>query len=169
MCPFGLCRGFAAPKAILAVVFAAVTALFTTPASAQNTRLTLSGTIAITIPTPTAADYAAGWKASATGVTYTVDALSGGSRTARMYVRAGCSDLGAGKTLGDLQWRRSDLSTWTSITNSDVLVEQRVMTTNGANDPWSNTIFVRILLDWVNDEPNPYYCDLKITLSQTVP
>lgn len=169
MCPFGSPRETARSKALLAIVLLAGIALSTTPVAAQNTRLTLSGTTAITIATPTAADYTAGWKASATGVTYTVDALSGVSRTAKVLIRAGCSDLGAGKPLGDLQWRRSDLGTWTSITNSDVLVEQKVMVPNLLNDPWSNTIFVRMLLNWVNDEPNPYFCDLKITLTQTVP
>ncbi len=169
MHPFGSRRETARSEALLASLLLAGILLSTTPVAAQDTRLTLSGTTAITIATPTAADYSAGWKASATGVTYTVDALSGGSRTARILIRAGCSDLGAGKPLADLQWRRSDLGTWTSITNSDVLVEQKIMVTSLLNDPWSNTIFVRMLLDWVNDEPNPYQCDMKITLTQTVP
>jgi hypothetical protein len=153
---------------LFAIVLLAGSALSTQTAGAQTTRLTLAGS-AITIATPVAADYAAGWKASATGVTYTVDAISGVARTAIVLIRAGCSDLGAGKALGDLQWRRSDLGTWNSITNSDVTVEQRSMVLNALNDPWSNTLFFRILLNWATDEPNPYFCDLKITLTQTVP
>lgn len=168
MYPFGSRRGAGHSKALFAVALSAGMALVTQSGTAQTTRLTLANT-AITIATPVAADYAAGWKASATGVGYTVDAISGGSRTAKVLIRAGCSDLGAGKPLADLQWRRSDLGTWTSITNSDILVEQRVMVTNGANDPWSNTIFLRIVLNWATDEPNPYSCDMKITLTQTVP
>jgi len=136
--------------------------------SAQTTRLTLGNT-SITIATPTAADYAAGFKASVLGTTYTVDAIAGGSRTSIVRIRAGCSDLGNSKPLGELQWRRADLPTWTSITNSDVLVEQRVQVFNGANDPWTNTIYYRFLLNWVTDEPNSYSCDAKITLTQTVP
>jgi hypothetical protein len=168
MYPFGSRRAATRSKALFAVALSAGLAFGAQPAAAQTTRLTLTGT-AITIATPVAADYAAGWKASATGVGYTVDAISGGSRTAKVLIRAGCSDLGSGKPLADLQWRRSDLGTWTSITNSDVLVEQRVMATNGANDPWTNTIFVRMVLNWATDEPNPYFCDMKITLTQTVP
>lgn len=136
--------------------------------SAQTTRLTLGNT-SITIATPTATDYAAGFKESAIGTTYTVDARSGGSRTVSVRIRAGCSDLGNSKPLSELQWRRADLPTWTSITNSDVLVEQRVQVFNGANDPWTNTIYYRVLLFWATDEPNSYQCDPKITITQTVP
>jgi hypothetical protein len=37
------------------------------------------------------------------------------------------------------------------------------------NDPWSNTIFFRMLLDWTRDAPGTYSANYVITLSQTVP
>jgi hypothetical protein len=46
-------------------------------------------------------------------------------------------------------------------------VEQRVMVKNGANDPWSNAIFFRMLLDWTKDAPATYTANYVITLSQT--
>lgn len=161
-------RKFEHSKVLFAVAFLGASMLSTAPARAQKTSLTLTGS-AITIATPTAADYAAGWKASASGVTYTVNAVDGVPRTTIVRIRAGASDLGNGKPLADLEWRRNDLGTWTSITNSDVTVESRAVVLNGLNDPWSNSIHFRILLLWATDEPNSYFCDIKITLTQTVP
>src|SRR6266568_2670187 len=118
-------------------------ALLATPLAAQKTDLTLSGGT-ITFPAPTAADYVAGFVNSATGVTFTVDATSGTSRTTTISIRSTSANLGNGKVIGDLQWRRSDLATWNSITLTDTQVEQRVVVRNGLNDPWNNTIFFRM-------------------------
>jgi hypothetical protein len=71
--------------------------------------------------------------------------------------------------LGNLQWRRSDLATWNSITLIDSQVEQRVLIRGVSNDPWSNTIFFRMLLSWTTDAPATYSANYVITLSQTVP
>lgn len=142
--------------------------LFATPATAQFTSLTLTGNI-ITFPAPTAADYAAGWINSATGVTFTINAFTGASRTTKVAIRATSASLGGGKVIGDLQWRRSDLVAWNSITTTDVQVEQRVQVLNGANDPWSNTIFFRILLNWATDPPATYTANYTITFTQTIP
>ena len=71
--------------------------------------------------------------------------------------------------IGDLQWRRSDLATWNSITQTDAQVEQRIVIRNGLNDPWSNTIFFRMSLNWTTDSPATYTANYQITLSQTVP
>jgi hypothetical protein len=139
--------------------------LFASPVAAQKTTLTLTNAT-ITFPTPTATDYINGY-VDATGVTLTLDATSGTSRTATVLIRASSASLGGGKVLGDLQWRRSDLANWSAITSTDVQVEQRVMTKNGANDPWSNTIFFRMLLDWTKDAPGTYTANYVITLSQT--
>lgn len=146
--------------------------LVASTATAQgNPKTNLSlGTPTIAFPNPTAADYVAGFVNSSNGVTFTVDATTGNqSHTTTILIRATSASLGGGKVIGDLQWRRSDLSTWTSIAATDVQVEQRVQVRNGLNDPWSNTIFFRMLLSWTADAPATYSAGYQITLSQTVP
>jgi hypothetical protein len=139
--------------------------LFASPVAAQKTTLTLTSAT-VTFPAPTAADYINGY-VDATGVTFQLDATAGASRTATVLIRATSISLGGGKVLGDLEWRRSDLAIWNPITTTDVQVEQRVMVKNGANDPWSNTIFFRMLLSWTTDAPATYSANYVITLSQT--
>jgi hypothetical protein len=134
--------------------------------AAQKTTLTLANAT-VTFPAPTAADYINGYVDAATGVTFTLNATSGASRTTTVLIRATSASLGGGKVIGDLQWRRSDLATWSAITSTDVQVEQRVMVKNGANDPWNNTIFFRMLLSWTTDAPATYTANYVITLSQT--
>ena len=143
-------------------------ALFAAPLTAQKTTLTLAGGT-ITFPAPTAADYIAGFVNSTTGVTFTVAATSGASRTTTISIRSTSASLGNGKVIGNLQWRRSDLSTWNNITLTDAQVEQRVVIDKGLNDPWSNTIFFRMILNWTTDAPATYSANYQITLSQTVP
>ena len=142
--------------------------LFAAPLEAQKTTLNLAGGT-ITFPAPTAADYIAGYVNSATGVTFTLAALTGTSRTTTISIRSTSANLGGGKVIGDLEWRRSDLVAWNSITLTDAQVEQRVLVRNGSNDPWSNTIFFRMLLSWTTDAPATYSANYVITLSQTVP
>jgi hypothetical protein len=138
-------------------------------ASAQNTTLTLSGAT-ITFAAPTAADYIAGFANSATGVTFTIAATGGGtSRTTTISIRSSSASLGNGKVIGNLQWRRSDLATWNSITTTNVAVEARQVFRGGLNDPWNNTIFFRMLLSWTTDAPNTYSANYVITLSQVTP
>lgn len=143
-------------------------ALLARPAAAQFTLLSVAGGT-ITFPAPTATDYAAGWVNSTTGVTFTVNAFTGGSRTTTVSIRAVSASLGGGKVIGDLQWRRSDLAGWTSITATNAQVEQRVQVLNGANDPWSNTVFFRMLLNWTTDAPGTYSANYQVTITQTVP
>lgn len=138
------------------------------PLAAQRTNLSVSGGT-ITFPAPTAADYVAGFIDAATGATFTVNAQTGASRTTTITIRATSPDLGNGKLLGDLQWRRSDLATWNDITLSDAQVEQRIVINKGLNDPWSNTIFFRMKLSWTADAPGTYSASYALTLSQTVP
>ena len=142
--------------------------LFASPAAAQSTTLNLAGNI-ITFPAPTAADYVAGFVNSATGVRFTVDALSssGQANTTTVAIKSTSANLGNGKALADLQWRRSDLATWNSITLANVNVESRLQTFNGANDPWSNTIFFRMKLAWTTDAPAAYTANYTITLTVT--
>lgn len=143
-------------------------ALFASPLAAQKTILTVAGGT-ITFAAPAAADYTAGFINSATGVTFNLNAQTGASRTTTISIRSTSASLGNGKVIGDLQWRRSDLATWNSITLTDAQVEQRVQVRNGLNDPWSNTIFFRMVLTWTTDAPATYSATYQVTLSQTVP
>lgn len=143
-------------------------AMFASPLAAQKTILTVAGGT-ITFAAPTAADYIAGFIDAATGATFTLNAQTGTSRTTTISIRSTSGSLGNGKVIGDLQWRRSDLATWNSITLTDVQVEQRVVVRGVLNDPWSNTIFFRMKLTWATDAPATYTGNYQITLSQTVP
>ena len=148
----------------VAVLLALV--LCASPTAAQKTTLTLTNA-AITFPAPTATDYVNGYVDALTGVAFNLDATAGASRTSTVLIRATSASLGSGKLLGDLKWRRSDLVPWNAITSTDVQVEQRVMVKNGANDPWGNTIFFRMLLNWTTDAPATYTANYVITVSQT--
>ena len=159
-------RGVSTSAAVLVALLLCASQLV-----AQNPRtsLTLAGGT-ITFPAPTAADFINGFVNSTTGVTFTLDASAGNQpHTTAVLLRSTSANLGNGKILGDLQWRRSDLTTWNSITVTDAQVEQRVQVRNGLNDPWSNTIYFRMILNWTTDSPATYSANYQITLSQTVP
>src|SRR5229473_2098601 len=126
--------------------------LFASPLIAQKTILTVAGS-AITFAAPTAADYIAGFIDASTGATFTLSAQTGTSRTTTISIRSTSGSLGNGKVIGDLEWRRSDLATWNSITLTDAQVEQRVMVKGVLNDPWTNRIFFRMKLAWTTDAP----------------
>jgi len=143
-------------------------ALVASPLAAQKTTLSLTGGT-ITFPAPTAADYIAGFVNSTGGVTFSVNSVNGLQRTTTVSIRSTSANLGNGKVIGDLQWRRSDLATWNSIAITDAQVEQRIVINKGLNDPWSNTIFFRMVLNWTTDAPATYSADYQITLAQTVP
>jgi hypothetical protein len=143
-------------------------ALVAAPLAAQKTTLTLSGG-AITFPAPTAADYINGYVNSTTGVTFTLNSVNGATRTTTVSIRSSSPNLGNGKVIADLLWRRSDLVIWNPISLTDAQVEQRVVVNKGANDPWTNTIFFRMALSWTTDAPATYSGNYVVTLSQTVP
>jgi hypothetical protein len=136
------------------------------------TSLAISG-FPITLTSPTGADFLSGQVQSA-GVTFEVDATAGPAnqaRTATVALRCQlpCPTSGS-KALAALQWRRADLGTWTSLTTSDVVVEQRSMSHNGLNDPWGNTLFFRFLLDWLSDPAGTSGSfELVVTLTVTAP
>jgi hypothetical protein len=142
--------------------------LFASPLAAQKTSLTLTSAT-VTFPAPTAADYINGFVDAPTGMTFTINSTQGGSRTTTVSIRSISANLGGGKVIADLQWRRSDLATWNSVALTDAQIEQRVAVSKGLNDPWSNTIFFRMLLHWTTDAPATYSGTYQITLSQTVP
>jgi hypothetical protein len=142
--------------------------LFAFPLAAQKTSLALTSG-AVTFPAPTAADYINGYVDAPTGMTFTINSTNGPQRTTTVSIRSISANLGGGKVIADLQWRRSDLATWNSIALTDAQVEQRVVVNKGLNDPWSNTVFFRMLLNWTTDAPATYSGTYQITLSQTVP
>jgi hypothetical protein len=122
-------------------------------------------------PTPALADYNAGVIQNPTGIAFAV-AVTGGAaanRTTTVSVRASSASLGNGKSLSDLEWRRADLATWNAMTTSDVSVESRPVKKNTLNDPWSNTVFLRMLLSWTSDAPATYATGLVFTLTVTTP
>jgi hypothetical protein len=41
------------------------------------------------------------------------------------------------------------------LTGSYVTIEQRDLTYNGTNDPWSNSIHWRYVLSWTGNPPTP--------------
>jgi hypothetical protein len=161
----GLCG-----SSTIAMAFAVATlaSLLTSPLGAQKTSLAVTGGT-VTFPTPTVTDYVNGYVDAAAGATFTIGAQTGASRTTTVFVRSTSANLGGGKLIADLQWRRSDLATWNSISLTDAQVEQRVLIRNSLNDPWSNTIFFRMVLSWARDAPGTYSGNYVITLSQTVP
>jgi hypothetical protein len=142
--------------------------LFASPLAAQKTMITLTSAT-VTFPAPTAADYINGFVDAPTGMTFLINSTQGGSRTTTVSIRSISANLGGGKVIADLQWRRSDLATWNSVTLTDAQIEQRVAVFRGLNDPWSNTIFFRMVLHWATDAPATYSGTYQITLSQTVP
>jgi len=155
---------------VAAAVMALGVALAPSGAAAQ-VRLTLSQTPNV-FPAPAVADYLAGFVANPTGIVYNVNVTGGPgnqSHTTTVSIRSTSASLGNGKVLSDLQWRRSDLVTWNSMTTSDATVESRQAIKNGTNDPWSNTLFLRMLLSWTTDAPATYSAGLVVTLTVTTP
>jgi hypothetical protein len=145
-------------------------AVVASPLHAQTTTLTLSGS-SIAFQPRTAADYDAGYITATSGVTFTVaaPALEDLTRTTTVKIRASSSSLGGTEPIGNLEWRREDLSTWTPITGSDAIVESRTLDPAlGVNNPWSNTIYFRIRLAWPDYGASAKSANYVITLSQTL-
>ena len=166
MSPLG--RKLSGVSTRLAISVSIAMALAASPLAAQKTILTLTGGT-VTFPAPTATDFINGFVNSATGVAFTVNSQNGVIRTTTIAIRTTSADLGGGKAIADLQWRRSDLATWNSISLTDAQVEQKIVINKGLNDPWTNTIFFRMNLNWATDAPATYSASYTITLSQTVP
>jgi hypothetical protein len=154
----------------LAALWAAVGA---SSARAQKTILTITG-FPLAFPSPTGADFFAGSITAAGLVTYTVDASTGttGQRTATISIRcnAPCPQVVGPKALATLQWSRTDLGTWNTLTTTDTQVEQRAVFKGGLNDPFSNSIAWRFLLGWLTDPPGAATSfRILFTLTVTVP
>ena len=138
-------------------------------ARAQVT-LTLSQTPNV-FPAPALADYNAGMITNPTGIAFSVNVTGGGfqARTTTVSIRASGASLGNGKALSDLEWRRSDLATWSAMTTANTTVESRQVRWFLQNDPWSNTVFLRMRLNWATDAPATYSTGVVFTLTVTTP
>ena len=143
--------------------------------AAHAQKLTLSTTAGnpVAFPTPTETDYDNGSVAATAALAFTLDLLGGGgagvNRHGILSIRASSAVMGGTKPIGALEWRRSDLATWNSLTTADVQVESRAMMKSTLNDPWSNSIFFRTLLSWANDGPATYTPTIIITATLTTP
>ena len=145
-------------------------ALVAASSGAQFPKSVMTLTSTVVFPAPTANDYAAGFVNSTAGVTFNVNATVGAQpHTTTVLIRSLSASLGGGKPIAHLQWRRSDLAIWNDLTVANVQVEQQTQILNILNDPWGNTIFFRMLLNWTTDPPATYSANYQLTLSQTVP
>ncbi len=155
---------------LLAVVLLALTACV---AEAQRLRLTITGGAPITFPTVTDAHYIAGSVQATTPLGFSMQLRFGNAgalRTGILSIRAASGVMGGSKPIGDMQWRRSDLGAWNSLTTSNVTVESRTMRRNPAiNNPWTNSLVFRTLLSWANDGPASYAPTIILTATLTTP
>lgn len=134
-------------------------------------RLTITGA-PVSFSAPTVTDYNNGYLPAGGALTYTVAGTGGGrgiSHTSTVSVRATTGTLGGTKVITDLQWRRADLSTWNPMTTTAAQIEQRLIVRRGSNDPWSNQVFLRMLLSYANDGPGTHSATLVFTLTVTTP
>lgn len=159
------------PSASTSAAISLALSLLASPLAAQSPKTDLIvANATVTFATPTATDFVNGFVDASTGVTFTVDATNGTEpHTTTVLIRSTSANLGNGKVIGDLQWRRSDLLVWNSITLTNAQVDQKLQIRNVLNDPWNNTIFFRMILNWTTDGPATYSANYQITLSQTVP
>lgn len=104
-------------------------------------------------------DYDAGFVSLGVS-TFTVDLLlnfgSGGFSPRRTTVNVRCASpcpASGPLSVTGLQWRRATGGAFVPLTTSYALVESRVATYNGANDPWSNDILWRYALNWATTAP----------------
>lgn len=138
----------------LLLVAAFILGLAFGPADARAQRVDIYGwfgTDAV-LPTPTATDFVAG--ASGTDqITVLVWPNSGGKNWL-FYVAATSPTMGGGKPITTLQWRSSDVPTWTPISQTG----QLAYTGRGVEFV---TIEFRSTLDWAIDKPGDYVADLQ--------
>lgn len=152
---------------VIAVALVGIVAPF---AGAQRTTLTLSGFTG-NMGTAAVTDFDNGSMPSATAIGYSVSISNPGSgtaRTATVSIKATTATLGGSKVVGDLQWRRNDLGTWNSMSTTDAAVQSQ-SGLSGTGVKYSNSIWLRVLLNWASDPAATYSTTITITLSVTVP
>lgn len=127
------------------------------PALGQGNRrtvLTLTG-LPLSVTSTSPNDFDAGSVAIGSNnfsVDLTTNSGGGGFSPRQTAVNVRCA-AGCPASVTNLQWRRSDLGTWNTLTTTFALIETRTASFNGANDPWSNTVFWRHNLAWTANPP----------------
>jgi hypothetical protein len=144
-------------------------------ARAQNTTFVVTG-LPAAFATPTGAEFAAGSITYPTVTTYTVTGNAwplNRTRTETITVMcvAPCPASGP-KAMATLQWRRSDLGVWNTITTAAVTVQQVVLNAGNGGAPrnptYTNSIVWRFLLTWMGDPPGAQTTfNVRVTLTQT--
>lgn len=138
---------------------------------AQSTEFALS-TGAVVFPTPTPGNYSS-WPASAAGpvtdsvaVPYTVSRLANNSwRETTVLIR--CQSATAPKTCGDYEWRNGPTGPWQPLTASDAVVASRWVIPFWFNDPWGDTLWLRVRLDVSDPAPTIVTSNIVLTLTVT--
>ncbi len=143
-----------------------------TPAAAQKYQMNVTSGVPVAFPAPTEANFDAGFVLATANLAFNVDSKNGAAvlRNTTVSIRATGGVMGGSKPIGDLQWRRIDVvNGWTSMTTTDAVVESRDVVRNGLNDPWTNSIEFRVLLDWATTPPATYTPGLVLTLTISPP
>jgi hypothetical protein len=131
--------------------------------SAQTYTLSLN-TQTVTIPAPTATDYANGFTVATQSITYTLSGVSlAGPHTVLVKIKSATTTLGGGKAIADLEWQLNGSSTWTSITTSDTQVASHTVRT--ITPTFTGTIRFRVRLRWVSDPPATYTATVNISIT----
>jgi hypothetical protein len=130
----------------------------------QMSLVATGGPLNFTVPTAT--DYTNGFVDDGTPLDYTLTLSAGAASTGTVQIKSTSANLGGGKALSDLEWRRGDLVAWNAMTTANVTVQAASVK---VGTPVANTIFFRILLNWTTDVPASYTASLTITLSVTTP
>jgi len=142
------------------------------PVEAQQFRFRVLAGNPVAFPIPTEANFDAGFVLATDAIDFDVDARTGASilRSSSVSIRATSGVMGGSKPIGDLQWRRADLGgAWTSMTTTNAVVQSMNIRRNALNDPWSNSIEIRVLLDWTTTPPATYTPGLVLTLTIAPP
>ncbi|HUQ47101.1 MAG TPA: hypothetical protein VM053_02530 [Gemmatimonadaceae bacterium] len=158
----------ARPVSIVTFLLVAIIALVPSIMAAQTTIVSFSFTGGgVTFGPPTAADFIAGSR-NATGgmpfqITTTGEVVLMTQQTT-ISIRSSSSTLGSGKPVGDLQWRRSDQSSWNSVTTTNVQVQSWSSPGAEAGHTYTNTLFFRVLLGFTSAKPADYTGQLVFTI-----
>lgn len=153
-------------RRFIAYAFAAAVGLLPGAAAhAQQMSLAMTGG-PLNFAAPTVTDYTNGFVSDGTPLNYTLTLSAGAASTGTIQIKSTSANLGNGKALADLEWRRGDLAVWNAVTTANVTV-QAVSVKVGT--PVVNTIFFRVLLNWAADAPASYTANLTITLNVTTP
>ncbi len=150
----------------LALVLAAGLSVAAPSAHAQNTQLSIAGFNGA-FGNSTVANFDAGFDQAGSNITVTVTSTSGAqSRRARVYISASAATIGS-KPISDVQWQRTDLGVWNSLSTSLVLVDEQVMGGTGAT--WSRNILLRILYPWATTPAEALSGQVRFTLQVVAP